>query len=223
MYRRYFYSLLVLSVLVSLSSCKPTKTICTYSPRYTIHVDSLRVSDQIISNNSPQLSLNDGSMVFVDNDVKILLMSDSTVSNSPAFILCFTNLRGSLLYLNHSDFTINGTFAFDDKSRTPYIPKNETYCLFINDDFITLDAGEFELKDQRDLGFNYKQASSDFLRKIDVLKESKPQSVTSYVTFLVHYYDDMVQYYTVYLTYEGLKYEIALSKKKYDYYFYSIY
>ena len=187
-----------------------------------MHVDSVRVSDQIIANNSPNLLCNIASMDYWDDDLKILLTIDSIVTKNPTFILCLTNLRGSLLYLNKSDFTINGSFAFEEKYRTPYIPKNETYCLILNDNLATYEGGEFELKDKRDLGIYYSQASAEFLRKIDVLKVSKPQTVTSYVTFLVHFYDDVVKYYTVYLTYEGLKYEIALSKKKYDYY-YSIY
>lgn len=219
MIRHISFYCIIIVVLIGLSSCKPTKTICTYYPKYTIHVDSLRVSDEIIVNNSNNLSCDITSMNYWDEDLKIMLKMDSIITKNPTLILCLTNLRGSLLYLNNSDFTINGSFAFDNRDRTPYIPKNETYCLILNDDFITFDGGEFELKDKRDLGIYYNKASAEFLRKIDVLNESKPQTVTSYVTFLVHYYDDVVKYYTVYLTYEGLKYEITLSKKKYDYYY----
>lgn len=143
---------------------------------------------------------------------------DTSVSDNSGYILCLTNLKGSLLYLNHSDVTVNGDFAFDKEERSPYIPKYETYCLPLLDNLL-IQKGSFYLGDRMDLGSYYDQAANDFLKRVDVLKESKPKSFSSYVSFLVHFYDNTVRYYTLYLTYEGLKYEVSFSKEKYNYYF----
>lgn len=218
MYKHYILYFISLVVLVGMSSCKPTKTICTYYPQYKIHADSIRVNDQIVSENVSNVSLNDGLIEYFDDDIKILFLMDTTISDNSGYILCLTNLKGSLLYLKNSDITINGEFAFDKEEKSPYIPKYETYCLPLFDNLL-IQKGSFYLKSKMDLGFDYDQASKDFNNKVDDLKESKPDSFSSYVTFLVHFYDNTVKYYTIYLTYEGLNYKISFSKEKYNYYF----
>lgn len=219
---RLLYFIIFATAIVFTSCNSMLKaTVCNYSPQYALHVDSVTVNDKKTPAISLHLSSNDGSIEFGDNDVKVIMKTADTIvaSKGAPYSLCLTNLKGSLLSINHSEITGNGNFVFDNNSRSPYIPRMKTYCLDFKEKALDFKSNKFILRDKNEyaIGSDYNQAYKYFYQKIENIKLLKPKSFSSYITFLVHFYDGTVKYFTVYLTYEALKYDINVFKQEYQY------
>ncbi len=195
---------IVLSFIL-FSACSYTAKICSYTPVYKPHVLEVTGDDKAIT-------LSD-SLHYTDENI-----SFEIISTKSHLMINVKNMKGDLIYVLSNEVTSTGTFPKISNTRSPLIPKGECYTVDIQDFFIEANKNfTNRLKDQREFANNiqYKAALEEFARKLDYVKNSHPENIEKYLTFVVHFYNGDYHYYTIKLEYEGQSYNYELYEKKY--------
>ena len=194
-----------------MSSCVHTAQICEITPVYKTTIDCKATINDV------ETPVKDD--VFQDDNVRIRIFFDSTHTKIGFGI---TNLKGGLMNFNTVESSFNGDFIESYPSKSPWIPKNESFAFLIPLSHATKAKAEtLVLMDETDYfdAIEYKKFKDKFYSKIKEKENSKPSSYydNSYFSFVIHFYEGAYYFYKVTYNYtlEGVKYDSKTYEKEY--------
>lgn len=205
MKKKYTFCLMIVLSLILFSACSHTAKICSYTPVYKQHIVEVTGDDKAIT-------LSD-SLYYIDENIAFEI-----ITKKSHLIINVKNIKGDLIYVLSDEVTSTGTFPGISNTRSPLIPKGEWCTVDVKDFFIEANKNFTNcLKDRREFAnsIEYRAALEEFARKLDYVKNSQPDNIEKYLTFVVHFYKGDYHYYTIKFEYEGQSYDYELYEKKY--------
>lgn len=211
MKRITYFFLFFASFLMSACVSVHTAQICEITPVYTSTINCKATINDV------ETPIKDD--VFQDDNVRIRIVFDSTHSKIGFGI---TNLKGGLMNFNTMESSFNGDFIESYPSKSPWIPKNETFFFKIPLSYVAKEKVEkLVLMAEIDYfdAMDYKIFRDKIYSKIKEKEDSKPSSYSdnSYFSFVIHFYEGTYCFYKVTYNYtlEGVKYDIKTYEKEY--------